>query len=58
MEVSVVALDKVFSRGQKISVIKLDLEGFELQALRRMETLPNERRIRAIVFEEINPHRA
>ena len=58
MDVPVVALDRVFSNGETISVVKLDLEGFESEALRGMETLLHERRIGAIVFEEIRPYPA
>ena len=52
LKVSVTALDNLFANGEQISVIKLDLEGFELTALQGMQTLLRERRIGAIVFEE------
>jgi FkbM family methyltransferase len=54
-EVRVVALDDVFANGERVSVVKLDLEGFELEALRGMERMIAERRIDAIVFEEMEP---
>jgi FkbM family methyltransferase len=55
VEVRVTALDDLFRNGEKISVIKLDLEGFEYEALRGMEGLLRERRVKAVVFEETNP---
>ena len=52
LDVTVTALDNLFANGEKISVVKLDLEGFELTALQGMQKLLHERRIDAIVFEE------
>jgi FkbM family methyltransferase len=54
-EVRVEALDDVLRKYDRISVIKLDLEGFEYQALRGMETLLREQRVGAVVFEELDP---
>jgi FkbM family methyltransferase len=58
LDVAVVALDDLFSNGESISVVKLDLEGFELGALHGMENLLRERRVGAIVFEEHDPYPA
>ncbi|MGB6430239.1 MAG: FkbM family methyltransferase [Candidatus Acidiferrales bacterium] len=52
LEVNLVSLDEVFRSGERISVVKLDLEGFELDALMGMEQMLRERRIDHIVFEE------
>jgi FkbM family methyltransferase len=54
--VDVVSLDEVFSNGEKVSVVKLDLEGFELYALMGMEQMLRERRIGHIVFEEMGDY--
>jgi len=51
--VNLVSLDEVFSSGEKVSMVKLDLEGFELDALMGMEQMLRERRIDNIVFEEL-----
>jgi FkbM family methyltransferase len=56
--VSVLPLDTLFQQRQTISVVKLDLEGFELEALQGMTNLLRERRIKAIVFEEFRPYPA
>lgn len=58
IDVDVVSLDAVFDNGERVSVVKLDLEGFELDALRGMERLLAERRVQAIVFEEMEPYPA
>jgi FkbM family methyltransferase len=55
VDVKIVPLDDIFANGERIAVIKLDLEGFELDALRGMKNLIAERRIDAIVFEELDP---
>jgi FkbM family methyltransferase len=55
VDVHVVALDEVFASGERVSVVKLDLEGFEIDALHGMERMIAERRIDAIVFEEMDP---
>ena len=52
LEVKLVSLDEVFSQGEHVSVVKLDLEGFELDALMGMEQMLRARRIRYVVFEE------
>ena len=52
LQVKLVRLDEVLSQGEKVSVVKLDLQGFELDALMGMEQMLRERRIRYIVFEE------
>ena len=58
LEVTLVSLDEVFSNGEKVSVVKLDLEGFELDALMGMEQMLSERRIDHIVFEETGDYPA
>ncbi len=55
VDVKVVSLDDVFANGERVAVVKLDLEGYELDALRGMERLIVEKRIGAIVFEEMEP---
>jgi FkbM family methyltransferase len=52
LEVSLVTLDEVFQHGERVSVVKLDVEEFELDALMGMEQLLRERRVEHIVFEE------
>ena len=58
LEVKLVSLDEVFSQGEQVSVVKLDVEGFELDALMGMEQMLRERRIRYIVFEELQEYPA
>ena len=53
-----VTLDEVFSQGEHVSVVKLDVEGFELDALKGMEQMLRERRIRYVVFEELREYPA
>jgi FkbM family methyltransferase len=56
--VPVVPLDSLLAQHETISVVKLDLEGFELDALQGMTSLLRERRVKAIVFEEFRPYPA
>jgi FkbM family methyltransferase len=58
LEVKLVTLDEVFSQGENVSVVKLDVEGFELGALKGMEQMLRERRIRYVVFEELRDYPA
>src|SRR6516162_5006503 len=58
LEVKLVNLDEVFSQGEQVSVVKLDVEGFELDALMGMEQMLRERRIRHVVFEELRDYPA
>jgi FkbM family methyltransferase len=58
LEVKLVTLDEVFSQGEQVSVVKLDVEGFELDALKGMEQMLRERRIRYVVFEELRDYPA
>ena len=58
IQVKVTSLDDLFSNGEEISVVKLDLEGFELDALKGMEGMLRERRIDHIVFEELDAYPA
>jgi FkbM family methyltransferase len=58
LEVELVTLDEVFSQGERVSVVKLDVEGFELDALKGMEQMLRERRIRYVVFEELRDYPA
>ena len=58
LQVKLVTLDEVFSQGENVSVVKLDVEGFELDALKGMEQMLRERRIRYVVFEELRDYPA
>ena len=58
LQVKLVSLDDVFSQGERLSVVKLDLEGFELDALMGMKQMLRERRIRHIVFEDTGEYPA
>jgi FkbM family methyltransferase len=58
IEVKVVSLDQVFPKAENLSVVKLDLEGFELEALKGMESILRERRVGHIVFEEMDDYPA
>jgi FkbM family methyltransferase len=58
LEVKLVTLDDVFSQSEHVSVVKLDVEGFELDALMGMEQMLRERRIRYVVFEELRAYPA
>ena len=51
-DVEILALDDVVAAGEFVGVIKLDVQGYELFALKGMERLLRERRIRHVVFEE------
>lgn len=53
--VQCLTLDQVLSGEPAIGVLKIDIEGHELAALRGAETLLRARRIRDIVFEEHRP---
>jgi FkbM family methyltransferase len=50
--VKVLPLDTVIPEHQIIGVVKLDIQGSELPALRGMERILRERRVRHIIFEE------
>lgn len=50
--VKVLALDNVIPPEGTLGVVKLDLEGYELTAMKGMERLLRERRVRHILFEE------
>ena len=58
LQVTLVSLDDFFSQGERLSVVKLDLEGFELDALMGMKQMLRERRIRYIVFEDTGEYPA
>jgi len=58
LQVKLVTLDEVFSQGENVSVVKLDVEGFELDALMGMEQMMREHRIRYVVFEELRDYPA
>lgn len=51
--VKVLALDDVIPKDETIRLVKLDVEGYELAALHGMERLLRARRVRHIVFEEM-----
>ena len=55
VEVPSVRLDQALPAGCRIGVMKIDIEGHELAALRGAEALLREGRIRDIVFEEHSP---
>lgn len=50
--VRVLALDNVFPPQETIAVVKLDVEGYELRALKGMEHMLREHRVRHVLFEE------
>ena len=58
LQVTLVSLDDFFSQGERLSVVKLDVEGFELDALMGMKQMLRERRIRYIVFEDTGEYPA
>ena len=55
VEVDAVSLDEVLAGERPVGVMKIDIEGHELAALRGAENLLRGGRIRDIVFEEHNP---
>lgn len=52
LAVRLLTLDDIFPRDETIGVVKLDVEGYELEVLRGMERMLRARRVRHIVFEE------
>lgn len=54
VDVTVKTLDSVIADTDRIGVMKMDVEGFELDVLRGAERLFAERRVRDCVFEEHN----
>jgi FkbM family methyltransferase len=54
IKVQVLALDDVFPSYKIIGVVKLDVEGYGLRALKGMQRMLHERRIRHIIFEELD----
>ncbi|MBW4551330.1 MAG: FkbM family methyltransferase [Aphanocapsa sp. GSE-SYN-MK-11-07L] len=56
LSVRAIALDQFFSPSQPIGVLKLDVEGHELSALRGAEQLLQNQTIRDCVFEEHRPY--
>jgi len=52
-QVKVLALDNVIPKHETIRLVKLDVEGYELAVLNGMEGLLRARRVRHIVFEEM-----
>ena len=51
-DVNILALDDVISHADLISVVKLDVQGYELSVLKGMENLLKQKRVRHVVFEE------
>lgn len=56
LEVKVMALDDVIPRQEAIGLVKLDVEGFELAVLHGMQRMLRARRVRHIVFEEMEKY--
>ena len=52
IEVRVGALDDVLPENEKVGIVKIDAEGSELEILKGMRRLLNQRRVRDIVYEE------
>lgn len=50
--IEAVTLDEVFSLPEKIGILKLDVEGHELQVLKGAKSLLKQQRVRDWVFEE------
>ena len=55
IEVETTTLDRQFQDGQRMGVVKLDLEGHETAALEGASVLLRERRLRDLIFEEHRP---
>jgi FkbM family methyltransferase len=53
--VTVKTLDSIVAKGQKVGLVKLDVEGSEIAVLKGMKSLLEERRVRHLIFEEIGP---
>jgi FkbM family methyltransferase len=53
LKVKVLALDDVIPKNETIRLVKLDVEGYELAALNGMENMLRARRVRHVVFEEV-----
>ena len=56
IEVPLVRLDDLFPNDSYVGVMKIDIEGHEMEALRGCSSLLSERRVRDIVFEDHNAH--
>jgi FkbM family methyltransferase len=56
VEVRTTTLDRTFEPGTRIGVCKLDVEGHELKVLEGAEVLLAERRIRDIIFEDLDEY--
>ena len=52
VKVEAISLDELFPNPEKIGVLKLDVEGYELSVLKGAKNLLQEQRIRDCVFEE------
>jgi FkbM family methyltransferase len=52
VNVEAVSLDQLFPTPEKIGILKLDVEGYELNVLKGAKNLLQEQRIRDCVFEE------
>lgn len=50
--VRVMSLDNVIQEDENLGVVKLDVEGYELSAIRGMQRLLSQRRVKHVVFEE------
>ncbi|MGB2890329.1 MAG: FkbM family methyltransferase, partial [Candidatus Acidiferrales bacterium] len=53
LQVRVLALDEVIPEHETIGVVKLDVQGYELAVLKGMERILRDRRVRHVVFEEL-----
>lgn len=56
--VAVRTLDSIIPTDQKVGLVKLDVEGFELAVLKGMKNLLLERRVQHVVFEEFGTYPA
>ncbi len=56
VHVKVGTVDQLLSKGESIGVVKIDVEGFELEVLKGASQVFSEKRVRDCVFEEHRPY--